>query len=210
MIDTFNPSSFHQLDVESRLIVMTVCMCAGAVVIPTGHHFPGTALDSPQTQSPASRKPVFFATAGESGTVKIWSSATAQCVYEQKGPASTAGGNYIHLALMPGNAGLMAASADCNLLFLQPKVEFMVHKLCTTASCLSSDATLCCRELDEVAAGCHVILQQTLFCKLVTATRLIWLACRPSVPQMCQDDDQSSLPFQQASSPAQCANVLRL
>ncbi len=38
---------------------------------------------------------------------------------------------------MPGNAGLMAASADCNLLFLQPKVGFTMHMLCTTvASCI--------------------------------------------------------------------------
>ena len=35
---------------------------------------------------------------------------------------------------MPGNAGLMAASADCNLLFLQPKVGFTMHVLRTTVA----------------------------------------------------------------------------
>ena len=131
------PSQRFSIVTQTLVWSLQHCPRAGAVVIPTGHHFPGTALASPQTQSPASRKPIFFATAGENGTFKIWSSATAQCVYAQKGPASTAGGTYIHLALMPGNAGLMAASADCNLLFLQPKVGFTMHMLCTTvASCI--------------------------------------------------------------------------
>lgn len=98
------------------------CLCVhpGVTVIPIGHSFPGTQVTN---LSSASKTPIFFATAGESGTFKIWSSATAQCVYEHKGPASTAGGNYIHLALMPGSAGVMVASADCNLLFLQPTVR---------------------------------------------------------------------------------------
>lgn len=98
---------------------MGSCVASGAVVIPSGHDFPGTAVDN---NSPAGKKPIFFATAGENGVVKIWSSATAQCVYEHKGHSHTTGGNYVHLALLPGNAGLMVASADCNLLFLQPKV----------------------------------------------------------------------------------------
>lgn len=94
---------------------------AGAVVIPSDKGFPGTATEV-QSQAPGKR-PVFFATAGESGRVKIWSSATAQCVYEHQGLGTTAGGNYTAVAMLPGRAGLMAATADCNLLFLQPKVS---------------------------------------------------------------------------------------
>ena len=89
--------------------------------IPSGQSFPGTSTEG-QSLAPGQR-PIFFATAGESGVVKIWSSATAQCVYEHKGAATTAGGNYTDVAMLPGNAGLMVATADCNLLFLQPKVQ---------------------------------------------------------------------------------------
>lgn len=89
-------------------------------MIPSDKGFPGTATEVP-SQAPGKR-PVFFATGGESGRVKIWSSATAQCVYEHLGLGTTAGGNYTAVAMLPGHAGLMAATADCNLLFLQPKV----------------------------------------------------------------------------------------
>lgn len=96
-------------------------VCAiGAIVVPSGQGFPGTSIEE-QSQLPGKR-PIFFATAGESGVVKIWSSATAQCVYEHKGSGPTAGGNYTDVALLPGNAGLMVATADCNLIFLQPEV----------------------------------------------------------------------------------------
>lgn len=93
---------------------------AGAVVIPSDQGFPGTSTEL-QSQAPGKR-PIFIATAGESGQVKIWSSATAQCVYEHQGLGSTAGGNCVAVAMQPGDAGLMVATADCNLLFLQPKV----------------------------------------------------------------------------------------
>ncbi|KAL0037148.1 hypothetical protein WJX79_002653 [Trebouxia sp. C0005] len=148
----------HVWDLRKNTKLVTIPVyeaLEGAVVIPTGHHFPGTALDSPQTQSPASRKPVFFATAGENGTVKIWSSATAQCVYEQKGPASTAGGNYIHLALMPANAGLMVASADCNLLFLQPKSDGLSMEL-TKQLIGNNDEVTDLRFLGPPAAPTHI------------------------------------------------------
>ena len=95
---------------------------AGAVVIPSGHSFPGTAVD---TESSPAKKPIFFATAGESGVIKIWSSVTARCVYEHKGNSSTSAGNHTYLALLPGSKGLMAATADCNLQFLEPKVGLL-------------------------------------------------------------------------------------
>ena len=93
---------------------------AGAVVVPSDQGFPGTSSEL-QSQA-AGKRPIFFATAGESGTIKIWSSATAQCVYEHQGLSTTAGVNYVAVALLPGSAGLMVATADCNLQFLQPKV----------------------------------------------------------------------------------------
>ena len=89
-------------------------------MVPSDQGFPGTSSEL-QSQA-AGKRPIFFATAGESGIVKIWSSATAQCVYEHQGLGTTAGGNYVAVALLPGSAGLMVATADCNLLFLQPKV----------------------------------------------------------------------------------------
>ena len=93
---------------------------AGAVVIPSDQGYPGTSTGL-QSKAPGKR-PIFFATAGESGRAKIWSSATGQCVYEHQGIGTTAGGNYTAVAALPGSAGLMVATADCNLLFLHPKV----------------------------------------------------------------------------------------
>ena len=97
---------------------LSVCH-AGAVVLPSGGHFPGTA--TAPSSSPGKR-PTFFATAGENGVIKIWSSATAGCVYVHKGGSSTAAGNYTWLAILPGAQGLLAATADCNLRFLHPQV----------------------------------------------------------------------------------------
>ena len=93
---------------------------AGAVVLPAGKGFPGTR--SSDSEPTTDKKAVFFATAGEKGVVKIWSAATAQCVYEQQGLGSIQAGNYVELGLTAGGAGLMAASADCNLHFFAPQV----------------------------------------------------------------------------------------
>ena len=90
-------------------------------MIPSDQGFPGTTTDL-DSKAPGKR-PIFFATAGESGRVKIWSSASGQCVYEHQGLGTTAGGNFVAVAALPGSAGLMVATADCNLLFLQPKVN---------------------------------------------------------------------------------------
>ena len=93
---------------------------AGAVILPAGKGFPGTRTGD--SEATTDKKAVFFATAGEKGVVKIWSAATAQCVYEQQGLGSIQAGNYVELGLMAGGAGLMAASADCNLHFFAPQV----------------------------------------------------------------------------------------
>ncbi|KAL3146439.1 hypothetical protein ABBQ32_003118 [Trebouxia sp. C0010 RCD-2024] len=114
----------HLWDLRKNTKLVTIPVyeaVEGAVVIPSDKGFPGTATEVP-SQAPGKR-PVFFATGGESGRVKIWSSATAQCVYEHLGLGTTAGGNYTAVAMLPGHAGLMAATADCNLLFLQPKAD---------------------------------------------------------------------------------------
>ena len=98
-------------------------LSAGAVILPSGKNFPGTS----DQRSIADKKAVFFATAGEKGVVKIWSAATAECVYEHKGQSGMQAGNYVELALLPDGAGLMAASADCNLHFFTPQVLLFVH-----------------------------------------------------------------------------------
>lgn len=90
---------------------------AAAVVLPHGKGFPGTS-----SKAATDKKAICFATAGEKGIIKVWSAATAQCLHELKGQGGMQAGNYVELALLPGGAGLMAASADCNLHFFDPKV----------------------------------------------------------------------------------------
>lgn len=92
--------------------------CAGAVVLPSGMGFPGT-----DSKAAADTKAICFATAGEKGAIKVWSAATGQCLYEEKGMSGMQAANYVELALLPGGAGLLAASADCNLHFFQPQVQ---------------------------------------------------------------------------------------
>ena len=96
-------------------------MSTGAVILPSGKGFSGIGNQI----SIADKKAVFFATAGEKGVVKVWSAATAECVSEHKGQSSMQAGNYVELALLPDGAGLMAASADCNLHFFTPQVSVL-------------------------------------------------------------------------------------
>lgn len=95
---------------------------AGAVILPPGKGFPGTASSSSSKAAASDSKAVLFATAGEKGVLKVWSAATGHCVYEQPSQGVTQAGNFVSLALLPGAAGLMAASADCNIHFFNPKV----------------------------------------------------------------------------------------
>jgi hypothetical protein len=47
---------------------------AGVVALPTGAAFPGVAAASKAAAKPgaAAKRPVFFVTAGERGTLRIW------------------------------------------------------------------------------------------------------------------------------------------
>lgn len=107
---------------------------AGVAVLPAGQNFPGTATEP--SSSPGKR-PVIFATAGEKGVIKVWSSASGGCVYEQQGRGSTAAGNYTWLALIPGAQGLVAATADCNLQFLHPTVTLLIAPVLVYMSLLA-------------------------------------------------------------------------
>ena len=81
-------------------------------------------LDTSQ-QLRGQKKAVFFATAGEKGVIKVWRSDTATCVYTHDSPDGVGvAQNYVELALLPGGAGLLAASADARILFLQPQVRW--------------------------------------------------------------------------------------
>ncbi|KAK9810337.1 hypothetical protein WJX72_008955 [[Myrmecia] bisecta] len=93
-----------------------------ATFLPAHAGFPGTTREG-VTDSKA-KQCQFFATAGEKGVLKIWRSDTGRCVYEQSAEAgSNLGGQLTHVALLPGNQGLMAVTADCRLLFYQLQVQ---------------------------------------------------------------------------------------
>jgi U3 small nucleolar RNA-associated protein 13 len=120
----------------------------GLAALPPGGAFPGTAAGATAAGAGAGG-PVYFATAGERGQVRLWRSDTAQCVYTQrrdgggagagagsdapgkkrKGVAGgaaddegppPAGAELTDLQLLPGGRGLMAATGDARLLFFAP------------------------------------------------------------------------------------------
>uniref|UniRef100_A0A383VI50 U3 small nucleolar RNA-associated protein 13 C-terminal domain-containing protein n=1 Tax=Tetradesmus obliquus TaxID=3088 RepID=A0A383VI50_TETOB len=124
----------------------------GLAVLPLGSAFPGVAAADAITSSSSSSKagakrPLFFATAGEKGVIRIWRSDTGTCVYThqgssssvlQQGPgkggrkvaaaaaaagdaAAAAGSEFVELVLLPGGKGLMAATGDARLLFFHPE-----------------------------------------------------------------------------------------
>lgn len=102
--------------------------CAAAVTfLPAGTSFPGL----PSSKGSGGRggggkagaPPVCFATGGEKGVVRLWRADTGQCVYEQPASlaaASTSAGGILELDVLPGGAGLLAATQDCRLLFHSP------------------------------------------------------------------------------------------
>lgn len=74
----------------------------------------------------------FFATAGERGIVKIWRSDTGKAVCEEKLLAGThQGGELMDLMLWGEDKGLVTASADCCLKFLNISVSrILASKQC--------------------------------------------------------------------------------
>jgi U3 small nucleolar RNA-associated protein 13 len=72
------------------------------------------------TGKAAKAAPVYFATGGQKGLVKLWRSDTGKCFYEQPAvaaQASGAAGGVEDMVLLPGAAGLLTATQDCRLLF---------------------------------------------------------------------------------------------
>jgi U3 small nucleolar RNA-associated protein 13 len=71
------------------------------------------------------KRPLYFATAGEKGAVKVWRSDTASCVYQPPAEltAVTGGANSeaTDLRLMPGGHQLLLSTSDCRLLLLAPE-----------------------------------------------------------------------------------------
>ena len=116
----------HKSIGTTRTSVECLFAIAGAVILPPGKGYPGTTSSSSSSSSSKAGAPdskaVCFATAGEKGVVKVWSAATGQCLYEQASQGGSQAGNFVDLALLPAAAGLMAASADCNIHFFDPKV----------------------------------------------------------------------------------------
>lgn len=101
------------------------CALAGIATLPLGSNFPGT--DQQASATPKSSKPVYFATAGEKGAIKIWRSDSGACVYQKAisdTPFST--DELLDLMLLPGGAGLMACTADARLLFYSVQVRMCV------------------------------------------------------------------------------------
>lgn len=138
-------------------------------MLPLGSAFPGvaaadsTALTSSKAGS--SKKPLFVATAGERGVLRIWRTDTGSCVYThhgssssllQQGPgkgkkraaagdgsdATAAGSEFLELMLLPGGKGLMAATGDARLLFFYPSVSTGPHWRC------------CCVLIDYSCSDC--------------------------------------------------------
>jgi hypothetical protein len=130
-------------------------LSAAVAVLPLGSAFPGVtsaeaaAAATTSSKAPAAR-PIFFVTAGERGTLRIWSSLAGKCVYThhgsssssllQQGPAKSGrkaaaaaaagdaaaaapGSELLELLLLPGGKGLMAATGDARLLFFHPEVR---------------------------------------------------------------------------------------
>jgi hypothetical protein len=90
--------------------------------LPPTAPFPGLP-GSAAPPAPGKPAPVFFATGGEKGVVRLWRSDTGRCVYEQPAAAAAAAaaaGGIMELELLPGAAGLLAATQDCRLLFHRP------------------------------------------------------------------------------------------
>lgn len=168
----------HVWDLRKNTKLVTVPVyeaVEGAVVIPSGHSFPGTAVE---TESSPGKKPIFFATAGESGAIKIWSSVTARCVYEHKGNSSTSAGNHTYLALLPGSKGLMAATADCNLQFLQPKADASFLEL-TKQLIGNNDEVTDLRFLGPPAAPTHIAVSSNS--EVVRVFSLADMSCTASL-----------------------------
>jgi hypothetical protein len=65
------------------------CVSAGVVALPAGAAFPGMTADSKAAGKAAAtaKRPIFFATAGERGTIRIWrwahGAAVAECTIVQ-------------------------------------------------------------------------------------------------------------------------------
>jgi U3 small nucleolar RNA-associated protein 13 len=73
------------------------------------------------------KRPLYFATAGDKGAVRVWRSDTATCVYQPPAAlaAVTGGPNSeaADLRLLPGGRQLLLSTSDCRLLLLSPEGE---------------------------------------------------------------------------------------
>lgn len=101
----------------------------GVVALPLGAPFPGVPPPDTAKVLTGASKVVHFATAGEKGQIKIWSSQSGSCVYALAvagaetalaANASSASRELVDLQLLPGGGGLMAATADARLLCYAP------------------------------------------------------------------------------------------
>jgi len=132
---------------NTKLSTIPVFECVeGVATIPLGSPFPGVPLptDPSMMAHKGASKPIFFATAGEKGRLKLWRTDTGACVFEHAGlghgatgglvgaapdqPSTPAAGGagggaareYTDLVLLPGATGLLATTADARLLFYRP------------------------------------------------------------------------------------------
>lgn len=98
----------------------------GAVVLPSDIHFTGGPEPSADSRILKKRQLV-FATAGESGKVRLWRADTGTCILPAaaSGAAQTAGGSlaapagaeFTHLAFDRQKQEVMTCSGDCRILF---------------------------------------------------------------------------------------------
>ncbi len=90
----------------------------GVVVLPPGAGYPGVPAGSTGASAP-----IFFATGGEKGVVKLWRSDTGACVYEEAAQqGGIEGGNIVEMAMLPGAAGLVSCTQDCRIVIQRPQV----------------------------------------------------------------------------------------
>ncbi|OMO51098.1 hypothetical protein COLO4_37813 [Corchorus olitorius] len=100
-------------------------------IIPSGSHFAlSLGVFSQQTRKRKSGSTgIYFITAGERGTIRIWNSEGAVCLYEQKssdvsassdvGEGSTRG--FTSAVMLPLDQGLLCVTADQQFLFYSPE-----------------------------------------------------------------------------------------